>query len=220
MVKYKELLKLKISSKIVLGLFFLSPSSVTASESKKFITIVNPVRISKYNPDPTASFVAQYSVINRFHLPATWLFTYDALADSKLIDAVQKMDHQQEKGIFLEITPDFATAAGVTYHQSASWHFANSVFLSGYTQPERLKLIDTIFEKFKSIFGYFPTSIGSWWTDGYSLSYIKDKYGITANLGVSDQFKTDGYQIWGQYWSTPYYPSVYHPAVPATSLNN
>jgi hypothetical protein len=76
-------------------------------------------------------------------------------------------------------------------------------------------LIDAVFEKFKTVFGYYPTSVGSWWTDSYSLTYMQEKYPVTANLGCADQFATDGYQIWGQYWSTVYYPSKYHAAVPA-----
>lgn len=184
-----------------------------------FITIVNPVRISKYNPDPAASLTAQYSVVSRYRLPATWLFTYDALADSKLINIVNRMDQRQEKGIFLEVTPGFAQSAGVAYHQSGSWHFANSVFLSGYTQEERLKLIVTVFEKFKSRFGYYPSSVGSWWTDSFSLEFMRQKYSITANLGVADQYSTDNYQVWGTYWSTPYYPSFIHAGLPASTLD-
>ncbi|TSC88428.1 MAG: hypothetical protein G01um101416_96 [Microgenomates group bacterium Gr01-1014_16] len=182
-----------------------------------FITIVNPVRISRYNPDPAASLTAQYSVINRYRLPATWLFTFDALSDPKLINVANQMDQRQEKGIFLEVTPGLAQSAGVTYHQSASWHFANSVFLSGYTQEERLKLIDTVFAKFKSRFGYHPISVGSWWTDSFSLEFMQRKYSITANLGVSDQYSTDNYQVWGTYWSTPYYPSLIHAGIPAST---
>lgn len=203
----------------LIGLFFLFSSPIDAAEPNKFITIVNPVRISRYNPDPAASLISQYSVVSRYQLPATWLFTYDALANPKLINMAKKMNLQQEKGILLEVTPDFTKSAGVTYHQTGSWHFANSVFLSGYTQDERIKLIDTVFEKFKSQFGLYPVSVGSWWTDSFSLEYMNQKYGILANLGVSDQFSTDNYQVWGTYWSTPYYPNRIHTGMPASSLD-
>ena len=66
--------------------------------------------------------------------------------------------------------------------------------------------------------GYYPTSVGSWLTDSFSLAYMKEKYGITANLGCSDQFSTDGYKIWGQYWSTPFYQSKYHAGIPASDI--
>ena len=36
-------------------------------------------------------------------------------------------------------------------------------------------------------------------------------------MGLADQFSTDGYQVWGQYWSMPFYPSKYHAGVPAQS---
>ncbi|TAL73455.1 MAG: hypothetical protein EPN88_04490, partial [Bacteroidetes bacterium] len=81
-------------------------------------------------------------------------------------------------------------------------------------------MIDTVFDKFKKAFGFYPTSVGAWWNDSFSLGYMKDKYGITANLTCADQFETDGYHIWGQYWSAPFYPSKYHAGIPAKDLNS
>lgn len=185
-----------------------------------FITIVNPVRISRYTDDSLSSLRAQYSVIRQYHLPATWLLTYDVLTRPDLTRLLKNLDPKQELGIFLEVTPTFAEAAGVIYHQSGSWHFANSVFLSGYTQEERVKLITAIFDKFESQFGYHPVSVGSWWTDSFSLDYMAKKYGITANLTVADQYATDNYQIWGQYWSTPFYPSKLHAGIPSATPEN
>ena len=193
---------------------FLAPQ-VLAENDSQFVTIINPVRISSYLKSPKASVSSQYSEIKKRKLPATWLLSFDALEDPGIFSVVKSMDKNQELGVLLEITPAFAKTAGVEYHDTGFWHHATSVFLSGYTQEERKLFIDTVFEKFKTVFGFYPTSVGSWWTDSYSLSYMKEKYGITANLICSDQFATDGYQIWGQYWSTPYYPSKYHTGVPA-----
>lgn len=198
--------------------FFLVLSSISMpiakAETDQFISIVNPIRISFYTKDVSESVSTQYAIIKTHNLPATWLLTYDALTHEKLQKVLQSMDQNQEFGIFLEITPNFADAAEVTYNETGSWHHATSVFLSGYTQEDRRKFIDTVFDKFKNTFGYYPTSVGSWWTDAYALNYMKEKYDITANLGVSDQFSTDGYQIWGTYWSTPYYPSRIHAGIP------
>lgn len=203
---------------LILLLFFVLPDSVLAGSD--FVTIINPVRLPKYNRDPLPSLKTQYEVVKSYGFPATWLFTYDSLKDSRLINLAKNMDSSQEKGIFLEVSPALAQASEVTYHESGSWHFATSVFLSGYTQEERARLIDTVFSQFKSQFGYYPVSVGSWWTDSFSLSYMKDKYAILANLTCSDQFSTDNYQIWGQYWSTPFYPHKSHAGIPADSQKN
>jgi len=136
------------------------------------------------------------------------------------VSVVEKMDKNQELGIFLEVTPLFAKDSGITYHNTGSWHHASSVFLSGYTQEERKSLIDKVFQVFEQKFGRYPTSVGSWWTDSFSLSYMKEKYGIIANLTCSDQIATDGYQIWGQPWALPYYPSKFYTAVPASNNAN
>lgn len=197
-------------------LLFLSFSTnLYAQENNQFITIVNPVRISRYTQDPSESLKSEYQVVMSHNLPASWLLTYDALVYEPFTTILTSMDNNQELGLFLEITPAFAQAAGVEYNKSEFWHHANSVFLSGYLQGDRKKMIDTVFEAFKQKFGYYPKSVGAWWIDSYSLSYMHDKYGIIANLGVSDQFATDNYKIWGTYWSTPFISSKNHAAIPA-----
>ena len=196
---------------------FVFTKQINAEETNQFATIINPVRISSLK-NPEVSLATEYSVIKAEQLSATWLLTFDALNNSKILSIVKNMDKKQELGIFLEVSQSFAEAADVSYHNTGFWHHANSVFLSGYTQEERKLLIDEVFRLFKDKMGYYPTSVGSWWTDSFSLAYMKEKYGITANLGCSDQFSTDGYKIWGQYWSTPFYPSKYHAGIPASDI--
>lgn len=184
----------------------------------QFITIANPVRISAYTKDSVKSLASEYSEVSKRNLPASWLFTYDVLENQQVTDFAKQMDQKQDLGIFLEVTPNFAKNAGVIYNKTDSWHRSNSVFLIGYSQDDRKKLIDVVFKKFKSDFGYYPRSVGAWWVDSFSLSYMKDKYGIIATLGCADQFYTDGYSLWGQYWSTPFYPAKFHAGMPARSI--
>lgn len=205
---------------LIAGFCLLFVPSARAAQPNQFITIVNPVRISQYNPDPVASLVAQYSIIKKYSLPVTWLVTYDVISRTDTVKTLGNFSPNQELGLFLEISPGFADAAGIKYHQTGSWHFANAVFLSGYEQWERIKFMDTVFTKFKEQFGYYPQSVGAWWVDSFSLQYMHDKYGIIANLGVADQYSTDNYQVWGTYWSTPYYPSKTHAGIPADAADN
>lgn len=216
---------MKVLNLFLIFLVVLFPKPVFAKQqnnftSNQFITVVNPVRISSYSTNPKASLAAQYLEVQKRNLDATWLLNYDVISDPGIVTVAQMMDKSQELGLFLEVTPYFSSEAGVVYNKTDSWHRANSVFLSGYTQEDRRKLIDKAFEKFKRIFGFYPTSVGAWWIDSYSLEYMKRKYNITANLTVADQFATDGYQVWGQYWSTPFYPSKIHAGIPAKTLDS
>lgn len=204
----------------LLTLLLFGSTLVHAKEDNQFVNIVNPVRVSNYTGDVSLNLKEQYKIISQNSLPATWLITYDVLNDKNATDHLQTMDSRQEVGLFLEVTPAFAKKAGVSYNETGSWHHATSVFLSGYSQEDRVKLIDILFENFKNKFGYYPTSVGSWWTDSFSLTHMRQKYGITANLTCADQFSTDGYQLWGQYWSTPYYPSRVHAGIPAGEVKD
>ena len=214
-----KLLKSGIALLIALLSLFFTGSAVNAQDNK-FVTVVNPVRISRYTKSPEESVRTQYSVISENNLPATWLLTYDAIEDRGVASVAASMNKNQELGIFLEVTSNFAEASGVEYRNTGFWHHATSVFLSGYSKEQRVSFIDTVFEKFMEEFGYYPTSVGAWWVDSYSLEYMQERYGVTASLGVADQFSTDGYQVWGQYWSTPFYPSNIHAGVPASSQDN
>lgn len=205
-------------------LFFVTliPFSVSA-KSDSFISVVNPIRGRDFwedrIQDPKTVVFGQIEILDKFAINATYLFRYDALFEREIIDKLKNLK-EQEKGIFLEITPTFAKDANVLYHASDNWHAAGSAFLSGYEREERIKFIDTAFEKFREIFGTYPKSIGAWWIDAFSLSYMQEKYGVVATLIVADQYTTDNYQIWGQFWSTPYYPAKNNALHPAQNLED
>lgn len=202
---------------LFLFLVFFATNSLAADQ--KYITIVNPVRGQDFfqlqGTTPRQTTEKQWQAIKDRSVNATWLIRPDALLDPEMVALLKTFPSNQEIGLFMEVTPQWTKLAGVNYRESQSWHFAGSVFLTGYEVAERQKLIDSVFEKFKENFGAYPKSVGAWWIDADSLSYMKEKYGIVANMDVSDQYTTDNYQIWGQYWSEPFYPSKRNALVPA-----
>lgn len=224
-IKLRVLLphKMKYLKIFLLLVFFSLISFFTPSafaQEKKDIVLVNPIRGSDFwthNFSILDTPSKQYEIIKKDNLPATWLVRYDALIDPNVQNFLKGLDPSQDIGIFFEITPALTRDAGVSYNQGATWHVAKSVLLTGYSPGDRNKLIDTAMKKYKEVFNKNPKSVGAWWIDANSLNYMKDKYQIEANLDVSDQYMTDGYQVWGQYWSTPFYPSKSNALVPAQS---
>lgn len=207
---------------IFFGLFptVINLEALAQPSISSFFTVVNPVRVSFYTKDSAQSIKAQYFQVNSRNLPATWLLSYDVLNNKTSIEEIKKFDDKQELGLLFEINSNFANSSGVIYNQSDSWHRSNSIFLNGYSQEDRKKLIDTLFENFNNKFGYYPKSVGGWWIDAYSLNYMSNKYGVIANLNVADQAGTDGYHVWGTYWSTPYYPNKINALYPAKNTAN
>lgn len=208
---------------LALVLFFITAVPQAFAQQNSYVSIVNPIRGSDFwdvkdQKSETAVF-GQIDILNKLSLPATWLLRFDALEINNITSQLKNRT-QDEKGLFLEITPTWADQANVGYHQSDSWHNAGSAFLSGYARGEREKLIDAAFEKFKTTFGSYPVSVGAWWIDSYSLGYMLQKYEITSALIVADQYSTDNYQIWGQYFGTPYYPDKVNALHPAQNLEN
>ena len=206
----------KLASLCFVFLLLFSSAKTVNAQADKFITVVNPVRIAPYSKNVIENIAAEYKIANDLEIPATWLLTYDILENDAAIKKILGFNDNQEIGLFLEVDNALTRDASVEMHKG-SWQHSNVVFLSGYTQNERVRMVDTLFDKFEEKFGYYPKSVGSWWTDSYSLAYMHDKYGVSANLTVADQFSTDRYQVWGQYWGVPFYPSKYHSGIPASS---
>jgi hypothetical protein len=205
------------ASFLVLSFFVpvVKAAEVNTSCSNRYLTLVNPVRGRNLWSDSTlSSLINQYAEIKKYSFSATWLLQYDALNNGDLINEVLSFDEHQEKGVFLEVSRDLTDDSGVSYPIYDRWSDPGAVFLSAYSLSQRRLIIDTLYSKFKKIFGYYPNSIGAWWIDSYSLDYIKNKYGLDAVMIVAPQKTTDSYGVWGQWWGVPYYLSVYNVLVP------
>jgi len=201
---------------VLMNWFFTRPSF---ADENSFVNIVNPVRGLDFwgleDQEPLTVVKKQLRIIEDNDLVATWLLRPDAIYNADITKYFKEFPQSHELGIFLEVTPAWTSQAEIKYHQGALWHWANSVFLSGYTVEERKKLIDVAFKEFEQTFGYYPSSVGAWHIDANSLRYMQEKYGVGAALVCADQFLTDDYQIWGGWWGIPYYPSRYNVLIPA-----
>lgn len=187
----------------------------------RYLILVNPVRGRDLWTDKSLNPLRdQYGLISKSGFVATWLLTYDSLNDSELIHELKNFNSKQESGLFLEITRKLSNDTGVYQDLYSKWSSPNIIFLSGYSRSERKVLIDGAFSEYKQTFGKYPESVGAWWIDSFSLSYLKTKYKIKSVLIVADQKVTDDYGIWGQWWSYPYYPSDSNILVPASDKRN
>jgi hypothetical protein len=212
------------------------------SSTNAFSVIVNPVRgtdLARGNTLAAQPGYAGYSdgssgtehldfaakeaaATSEFALPATWLARYDALKEASYLTFLHGRPSTDEIGVYLEVTPKWAADAGVTYHAHAngSWTDASSLFLTGYTPAERTKLIDTAMTAFHAEFGVFPATVGAFWVDAQSLSYMRATYGITNAMTVSENVCTDGYTGWGGYFDHPFYPTLTNARMPAKTASD
>ena len=194
------------------GCISASAAGKAGSEAPRIVNIVNFIR----NIEPRSEEITEtvlYETVARqaaqlaeYGLPATFLLQYDALINPRYRKLLtQDVYPGTEVGGWWEITQPHVEAAGLKWRG----------FATGYTPEERRKLVDVYMEKFKEIFGKYPTAIGSWFIDAYTLGYMYDKYGIVASCNCKDQIGTDGYTLWGGYWNQAYYPSRVNAYMPA-----
>jgi len=92
-----------------------------------------------------------------------------------------------------------------------------NAFFNRMDPEERLKYVDKCMGLFKRTFGYYPSSVESYYIDARTLSYIALRYPSVkgAIAYVNHETFTDGFRSAGAYYM-PYYPSKRNTLLPAT----
>jgi hypothetical protein len=205
------------------------PSSETArhaSPSPSILNIYNFIRNSDHRLDNSEDVLFgatwhQIDLLERANLPATWALQYDALINPRYQSLLKAhlatpAGSHDEIAAWWELPRALVEKAGLHWRGAHDWDSqANIGFSPGYAPDERRRLVDVYMADFRSIFGYYPRSVGSWYIDEVTLAYMADKYGIVASCNCKDQVGTDGYTLWGGYWSHAYYPSRLNAYMPA-----
>lgn len=152
-------------------------------------------------------------------LPATWLLQYDALAAGPYVDFLKaNAARNHEVGLWFEVNRRHCQDAEVPFDgeipetgnafDTENWsHHARAMMSCGYTQKERIRLIDTMMQRFHQTFGRFAASVAAWYIDSFSLNYLWEKYHIAASANCKEQWDTDGYTLWGAPYRCFYYPA-------------
>jgi hypothetical protein len=202
--------------------FAASALSSPAASSPRIVNIYNFVRNSdsRIANSENVLFEAteqQIRLLKQAGLPATWALQYDALINPRY----QKLFKEQlssgnELAAWWELPRPLVEKAGLKWRGRFDWDWAANVgFAPGYAPEERRKLVDVYMAEFKSVFGYYPRTVGSWYIDEITLAYLVERYGIVASCNCKDQVGTDGYTLWGGYWNQAYYPSRLNAYMPA-----
>jgi hypothetical protein len=189
----------------------------------RMVNIYNFIRNSDYRVKDSEEVLyettrKQIEVLKPTGLPATWALQYDALINPKYQKLLkEQLGERDEIAAWWEVPRQMAEKAGLKWRgHDHDWDStANVGFSPGYPPTDRRKLVDVYMAEFKSVFGYYPKTVGSWFIDEVTLEYMVKKYGIVASCNCKDQVGTDGYTLWGGYWNQAYYPSKLNTYMPA-----
>ena len=165
----------------------------------------------------------QMELYNRYGLPATYLMEYDTLIREDFRAALDGRKANDEVGLWFEVTGELARDAGVEWRskRNRNWDFyVCPGFIMSYNSEEKKKIIDTMMEKFKSYFGSYPRTVGSWLIDTEAMKYMADHYPVEAFSICREQWGMDGYTLWGGPYYGGYYPTVNNMQTPAQEIGN
>ncbi len=193
---------------------------------RRVINFINFIRYDepRLEMDLLTPVKEQIKLLKEAELPCTWLLQYDALAAGPYVDLLKaEMPAGQEVGLWFEINRMHCDDAGVEFHGRAGWNWdyhSNASLSIGYTQDERIKLADQAMKKFREVWGYYPKSVAAWYIDAFTLDYLGKNYDISASANCKEQYGTDGYTLWGGFFSGGYYPSKNNALLPACDSDN
>lgn len=208
---------------LMVCMFLLAAFAGRAADGPKIVNIVNFIRLleprdAKITQDVLyQTVVKQVEIMQQYKLGGSFLLQYDALMDKRYQTLLSKLPRGTfEIGAWWELPQPLIEKAGLKWRGRYPWDWHADVgFSTGYTPEEREKIVDVYMADFKTIFGYYPRSVASWFIDAHTLNYMYDKYGIVASANCKDQYGTDGYTLWGGYWNQAYYPSRINSYMPA-----
>lgn len=191
------------------------------------VTIMNFVRgVEPRNPnlDLLEPVVNQIALNKAYGFDNTFLLQYDALIDPKFQELfLAERDQHMELGIWFEVVQPLVEKVGIKWRgrPGYAWDwYVNPGFLPAYTHDEKIAMIDEFMETFRTIFGAYPQSVGSWLLDIDSVRYMTEKYAIRYFGICREQLAVDAYTLWGGPYNQPYYPSVHNILCPAQNAEN
>jgi hypothetical protein len=215
-------LRTGLSFLLFCGVFLAVIPSPADADGPRIVNIYNFVRNSDYRVPNSEEVLyettrQQIQLLKSSGLQATWALQYDALINPRYPKLFkEQLGAGDEIAAWWEIPQPLAEKAGLKWRGRHEWDpTANIGFSPGYAPEERRKLVDVYMDDFKSIFGRYPLTVGSWYIDEVTLSYMRERYGIVASCNCKDQIGTDGYTLWGGYWNQAYYPSRLNAYMPA-----
>ena len=186
---------------------------------KNTINIINFIRgcEPRVSHDLKEAVQEQIKLSKKYNLPMTFLYQYDAMVKPDFVDLL-KNEKDFELGVWFEFSRWIVEKVGLEWRGSDDWDWHSHVDLTmGYTVDERKLLLDEAMRFFKELFGYYPKTVGSWAIDAVSINYLYEKYDVDMVLICKEQWGTDGYSLWGGYYSEGYYPCKNNMLCPAQS---
>ena len=223
-------MKIALAAVVVSIVVFSATIAQDSAPVRKVVNIVNFVRSADPRP-PRAEMIStireEVALNRKYGFENTILLQYDALVDPEMMAEVLKSDKDKtEFGLWFEMSRPLNEAAGLPWRPKSprenwnwDWHI-NPGFLMAYDHAGRKSIIDAAFKRFKTDFGYYPKSVGSWLLDAWSMDYMEKTYGVDGFCICREQDNTDAYGLRGGYSNGAYYPSKKNMLSAAVDMEN
>lgn len=152
-----------------------------------------------------------------------------------LLIPLRAMENDEVVNYFKSQAAEYGDEIGIHFHHIAGKFYRekfnnDETEVAVYLKPfeMRKQIITLIFEKFYELFGFYPVSIGGYYFDSQTLSFIKEKY-PTVKIAIMSCFEegvkmfagcSHGWYLFseGGPW-TAYYPSKKNSLCPAKSAD-
>lgn len=188
-------------------IFFLFSSYNVSAKTLPQVIFINHVRGAECcDQGSLEHFSNQLEKFTDNNIPAFFSLRYDAMTDKNFVKLISEYENNNliNFGVMLEVTPKLAADSFVEYKDTPeNWFQAQNAFLIGYSPEDRIRLIDSIVNKYSDIFDDNPIFSTAWQVDNLSLQYLKQEYGLKMHQIAREQWGLDSYTLDG---GPPHYP--------------
>jgi hypothetical protein len=114
-------------------------------------------------------FRLQQEIAHRNGLRTTIQMTYASLCNDEAISLVK--EHHQKYGDEISLT-----FLGLNCKEFRERYHNKELAIWLFSMEDKRRIVDDLFERFHAIFGFYPTSTGSYYMDADLVRYIKERY--------------------------------------------
>ncbi len=154
-------------------------------------------------------FRLQQQIAHSNGLRTTIQMTYSSLFNEEAI-AIAKYDHVQYGD---EIGSTFL---GLQCQEFRDKFKSRELAIWLFSMEDKKRIVDEVFGKFHQVFGFFPTSTGSYYMDAELINYIKEKYPM-IEVAVATCWEEGPKAYWNanNSWYTLFDGSPWNPWIPS-----
>lgn len=154
-------------------------------------------------------FKLQQKIAHENGFKTTIQMTYASLFNEEAIELAK--EHHEKYGDEIGLT-----LLGLPCKEFREKYKTKDFCIWMFSMEDKISIVDDVFEKFYDVFGFYPTSTGSYYMDAELINYIKEKYPmVKVAIATCWEEGPKAYRTCNNSWYTLFDGGPWNPWIPS-----